>query len=191
MRIIISDTDALIDALERAGHARTVEAGRGIIQEQVRIGGQALPWGDRLLFAELMLAWEMRSYRMAEEVDGAVFFDRGVVDVVGYLKLVGLPIPEHARKAAELFRYSPSVFVAPPWREIFHADTERKQDWDEAVRTYEVLANAYRSNGYKLVELPCVSVSERVRFVLEKTGLVGAAGISGQARKSLDRALKT
>lgn len=186
-----SGKSTLIDALERAGHARTVEAGRGIIQEQVRIGGRALPWGDRQLFAELMLSWEMRSYRMAEEVDGAVFFDRGVVDVAGYLQLVGLPVPEHIRKAAELFRYNSRVFVAPPWREIFHADAERKQDWEEAVRTYEVLADAYLSNGYELVELPCVAMSERVRFVLEKAGLVGAAGISGQVQKSLDPALKT
>jgi len=172
-----SGKSTLIDALERAGYARSVEAGRGIIQDQVRIGGHALPWGDQRLFAELMLSWELRSYRLAEQVDGAVFFDRGVVDVTGYLRLVGLPVPDHVRKAAEVFRYNPRVFVAPPWREIFRSDAERKQDWDEAVRTYEAVADAYQSNGYELVQLPRVSVSERVRFVVETAGLPAATKV--------------
>jgi predicted ATPase len=172
-----SGKSTLIDALERAGYARSVEAGRGIIQDQVRIGGHALPWGDQRLFAELMLSWELRSYRLAEQVDGAVFFDRGVVDVTGYLRLVGLPVPDHVRKAAEVFRYNPRVFVAPPWREIFRSDAERKQDWDEAVRTYEAVADAYQSNGYELVQLPRVSVSERVRFVVETAGLLAATKV--------------
>lgn len=36
------------------------EAGRAIIQDQVAIGGAALPWADRLAFSELMLGWELR-----------------------------------------------------------------------------------------------------------------------------------
>ena len=58
-----SGKSTLIDALERAGCARSVEGGRGIIQDQVAIGGTALPWSDPSAFAELMLSWEMRSYR--------------------------------------------------------------------------------------------------------------------------------
>ena len=56
-----SGKSTLIDALERDGHARSVEAGRAIIRDQVAIGGPALPWNDPELFAELMLCWEMRS----------------------------------------------------------------------------------------------------------------------------------
>jgi predicted ATPase len=117
-----SGKTTLIDALERAGFARTVEAGRGIIQDQVAIDGHALPWRDPRAFAELMLAWEMRSYRMAERQTGPVFFDRGVPDVIGYLRLMRLPVPLHIEKAAEEFRYGRRVFIAPPWREIFTPD---------------------------------------------------------------------
>src|SRR5215467_4468939 len=90
-----SGKSSLIDALERLGYARTEEAGRGIIQDQVAIGGRALPWDDRVLFAELMLSWEMRSYRMAQRTDGPVFFDRGVPDVLGFLRLIGHAVPQH------------------------------------------------------------------------------------------------
>jgi predicted ATPase len=163
-----SGKSALIDALERAGFGRTVEAGRGIIQDQVAIGGRALPWIDPALFAEMMLAWEMRSYREAGERAGTIFFDRGVPDVAGYLRLMKLPVRESVEKAVARFRYDPRVFIAPPWEEIFQQDRERKQDFAEAVRTYEMLAETYTKCGYELVALPRLSVQERVEFVRER-----------------------
>lgn len=161
-----SGKSALIDALEECGYARSVEAGRGIIQDQVAIGGSALPWSDRALFAEMMLCWEIRSYHMAEHETGPVFFDRGVPDVLGYLRLLKLPAPAHMQKAADTFRYNRRVFIAPPWREIFQQDRERKQDFNEAIRTYDALAATYTELGYTLLDLPCLPVEERVRFLL-------------------------
>lgn len=161
-----SGKSSLIDALNRQGYARTAEAGRGIIQDQVTIGGRALPWSDPSLFAELMLSWEMRSYHIAQQNRGTVFFDRGVPDVLGYLSVLGMPIPDHIRRAAETFRYNRTVFIAPPWREIFCQDGERKQDFDEAVRTYESMVVIYKALDYELVELPRSSVEERLTFIL-------------------------
>lgn len=164
-----SGKTTLIEALAAEGFARTHEAGRGIIRDQVAIGGNALPWSDRQAFAEMMLSWDMRSHRSAlqraAQLPGPVFCDRGVVDVLGYLRLIGLPVPAHVQKAAELFRYHRRVFVAPPWRDIFTQDTERKQDFDEAVRTCATLAETYTSLGYELIVLPLVSVASRLQFV--------------------------
>jgi predicted ATPase len=165
-----SGKTSLLDALEKMNYKRSVEAGRGIIQQQVAIGGRALPWDDKLLFAELMLSWEVRSYQIAEQWAGIVFFDRGVPDVAAYLMLSNMPVPRYVQKAIETFHYNPPVFIAPPWREIFTQDRERKQDFEEAIRTYEALVETYTGNGYKLVELPYVSIEERVRFVLARTG---------------------
>jgi predicted ATPase len=52
---------SLIDELRRRGFAGTREAGRAIIADQDLIGGRATHTGDAL-FAELMLALEMRSF---------------------------------------------------------------------------------------------------------------------------------
>ena len=90
----------LIEALRDAGFATTTEAGRAIIRDQLAIGRPALPSNDPALFAELMLSWDMRSYRSALGEQGAVFFDRGVTDLVGYFALMGLPVPAHVRAAA-------------------------------------------------------------------------------------------
>jgi len=168
-----SGKSAVIEALHRAGYARTVEAGRGIIQDQVEIGGRALPWQDPVLFAELMLSWEMRSYDMAEQTTGPVFFDRGVVDVIGYFRLLARPVPKHVEQAAERFRYNRQVFIAPPWKEICEQDRERKQDFAEAVRTYEAMLAAYSERGYELIQIPPASVEERARFVLQSIGIAG------------------
>jgi predicted ATPase len=163
-----SGKSTLIAALGREGYACSVEAGRGVIQDQVAIGGAALPWSDPAAFAELMLSWEMRSYRLAQAQTGPVFFDRGVPDIVGYLRLSGLPVPPHVAKAAETFRYNPRVFIAPPWEDIFRQDAERKQSFDEAARTYEAMVATYGAYGYELVELPRAGVAERLRFVLDR-----------------------
>jgi len=125
-----------------------------------------LPWSDRRAFAELMLSWEIRSYRAALKLNGSVIFDRGVPDVVGYLRVSNLPIPSHVDKAARIFRYHHRVFVAPPWPEIFARDAERKQSFEEARATYEAMAETYSALGYQLVPLPLASVEERVQFVL-------------------------
>lgn len=172
-----SGKSSLIDALQKRGYARSIEAGRGVIQDQVAVGGSALPWADRLKFAELMLSWEMRSYHLAREADGPVFFDRGVPDVLGYLRLLQAPVSEHMQKAAEIFRYNRRVFIAPPWREIFRHDVERKQDFDEAVRTYEAMVAVYSDYHYELVEIPRVSTEERVQFVLQSSATVGGAAL--------------
>ncbi|GGF01302.1 AAA family ATPase [Stappia taiwanensis] len=166
-----SGKSTLLGALAGAGLSRTVEAGRAIIRDQVAIGGPALPWRDPAAFAEQMLAWDMRSHHMAQDLPGPVLFDRGVPDVLGYLDLCGLPVPAHMEAAACRFRYHPQVFIAPPWREIFHQDTERRQDFAEACRTYEAMARVYARLGYRLVELPRASVEERARFVRAHLGL--------------------
>jgi predicted ATPase len=162
-----SGKTTLIEALAAAGHARTFEAGRAIIQHQRRIGGAALPTGDVASFAEMMLSWELRSYDEAAPRAGLVFFDRGVPDVIGYLRLMGLRIPEHVERAARLYRYNPRVFIAPPWHEIFAQDEERKQDFDEAVRTYDSLVQTYLDYDYELIELPRDALEVRMKVVLE------------------------
>ena len=161
-----SGKTTLIEALRREGFSATAEAGRGVIQDQVRIGGRGLPWQDPAAFAELMLCWEMRSHHQALELPGLVLFDRGVPDVAGYLDWQGMPVPDHLERAVRSFPYRRQVFITPPWPEIFRRDAERKQTFDEAVRTCQSMVKIYTRYGYDLIEVPCLPVEERARFVL-------------------------
>jgi predicted ATPase len=163
-----SGKTSIIEALRARGFTCVDEVGRQIIREQIVIGGNALHWGDRRTFAELMLSRSILDYERHRDVDGPVFFDRGVTELVGYFRLIGMAAPAHFENAAELFRYGRAVFVAPPWPEIYRNDAERKQDLAEAVATTEAVATAYGEAGYELAELPKVSVAERVDFILAR-----------------------
>lgn len=160
----------LIDALRGAGFATAPESGRAVIRDQVAIGGPALPWADTALFAELMLAWDMRSYRWARRHAGRVFFDHAIPSLPSYHRLVGREVPAHVEAAVARFRYRTEVFIAPPWPEIYRTDAERRQTLDEARRTHGTLVDAYTRYGYRLVELPRAAPEERLRFVLDHTG---------------------
>lgn len=166
-----SGKSSLIFELEKRGFAAVSEAGRAIIREQLKTGGNAQPWADRQLYAELMLERELNSYCENMKRAGRVFFDRGIPDTLGYLNLCKLPVPAHMLQAAGLYRYNRLVFIAPPWQEIFIQDNERKQNWQEAEATYYAMMEVYTALDYQLVELPKASIAVRVEFILNKLDL--------------------
>lgn len=141
------------------------ESGRAIIQEQLEIAGQALPWINPLAFAEQMLVKDLCSYNEANQQHSTVIFDRGIPDICGYLMTIKRDIPSHIKKAAQEHLYNEYVFITPYWPEIFEQDTERKQTLVEAKLTYEVMREVYIQLGYTLIQLPKASIAERVDFM--------------------------
>ena len=165
-----SGKTTVIAELARRGIATSPEAGRAVIREQQAAGGTGLPWSDRALFAALMTAFDVEAYEAARALAGPVVFDRGIPDVIGYLRLCGLPVPPDLDATARRLRYRQEVFIAPPWREIYENDAERRQDFAEACRTYDVMAGVYRDYGYDLCVLPRVGVAERAELILDRIG---------------------
>lgn len=161
----------LLAAAARAGYTTVPESGRAIIRLQEAIGGRALHHVDHTVFAELMLDRDMQNHEIHGSTGQVTLFDRGVAELVGYSRLTGIDNAEHFYRAAERFRYNRKVFVAPPWREIYVHDAQRRQDWSEAVQTFECIVGAYEELGYDLVELPLASVAERLAFVEDEIAL--------------------
>lgn len=159
---------SVVDALAALGYATTREAGRALIREGV-------PSGDQAAFSEHVLARELESYAWARSLGTTVFCDRGLPDVAGNYLRLDLPVPPDVRAAVDECRYASPVFVAPPWREIYVHDAERTHSWETAVATYEAMVRAYTEAGYDLVELPRVTVEERVAFVLRHSTARNAA----------------
>lgn len=159
----------LIEALRSRGLACVPEAGRRIIQTQRQVGGRALPWVDPSHFAELELGIGLASFCEAD-ASHTTIFDRGFLDPMGFLRVCGLEVPAHFHEAARSFRYNSTVFIAPPWEDIYARDTERKQSFDLARATHDAMVRVYGEAGYRLVPLPLASVEERVAFVLDTIG---------------------
>lgn len=113
-----------------------------------------------------MTARDLASHAAAATATGSIFFDRGLPDVVGYRRLADLPASPALEAACAVRRYHRRVFIAPPWPDIYAADSERRQTPAEAEQTCRTMAEVYAEFGYQLVELPRAGVAERVAFVL-------------------------
>lgn len=150
----------LLEALARRGIATVPEVARAILQ---RPGGMDLRARDPAGFARVMYEAERAAYEGAGE--GLTLFDRGFPDIVGFLELQDLPIPPEIDSACRGLRYEGPVFHAPPWEEIYAADEERVQTWDEALASDAAVLSAWHRYGYDLIELPRESVAARVGFV--------------------------
>lgn len=156
---------SLITELARRGFHTIPESGRAIIREEIDNGGDALPWVDRMAYAERMLERDLRAHSAAEALSGPVIFDRGAPDVMGYLTLCGLPVPPHAVTVAKTARYNARVFLAPHWDEIFTQDAERKQTRAEAEATCAAMSETYAALEYEITELPRADIATRANFV--------------------------
>jgi predicted ATPase len=160
-----SGKTTLLKELERQGFRCSHEVARQIIQEQVASNGDALPWANTLRYTELMLARSIAAYRENTPAAEIVFMDRGIPDVACYARLIGLALFDDLKTACEIYRCNKIVFLAPPWKEIYATDSERKQTYAEAVATYEKMAEVYREYGYRPIELPKISPLQRAEFV--------------------------
>ncbi|WP_141217575.1 AAA family ATPase [Siphonobacter sp. BAB-5385] len=167
-RIIISGgpgagKSTLLEALQDRGYPTSVEVSRLLIQEQVQLGSKQVPWNDLSGFAGLALERMQRAYQQAQ--GPLTFFDRGIPDILAYLRVGNIPLEPEWMQVAHQYPYAPWVLMAPPWKEIYVNDAERWQTFAEATRLYETLSEVYQSLGYQLIVLPQVSVAERVAFV--------------------------
>lgn len=153
-----------MDELRRRGHSVVDEPGRRIVQEEHQTGGLALPWINLAAFARRALDMATADLEAAKMKPGWVFFDRGIVDAACAMEHVtGSPVLEMLGRS---YRYHPTVFLVPPWPEIYVVDPERKHGFDAAVAEFERLERAYPILGYRVVVLPKQSVAERADFVL-------------------------
>jgi predicted ATPase len=67
--------------------------------------------------------------------------------------------------AVREYRYNPMVFILSPWLEIYNHDSERKQDFEEAVKTWQAVKEAHIACGYSLVEISKSSIKIRAHFI--------------------------
>ncbi len=162
----------LLRELERRGFCCVPEMAREIIREQVAANGDALPWADTVRYTELMLARSIACYRRHTPAHRLTFLDRGIPDVLCYAQIIDLDAVAKIRSACESYRYNSTVFVAPPWQEIYSTDEERKETFADAVKVYERMVQVYRQCGYELVELARVNVKQRAEFLLARVSRV-------------------
>ena len=149
----------LLSELSSQGYAVSDEVCREIIKE----------YGDLDPFArgEMIITRSIAAYHQAIEMkavkDNVIFFDRSFLEVVSYFQSIGTHRYDYLINE---LRFYHSIFLTPPWKEIFSQDDERKHSFEDAVKEYDQIIKFYPKHGYDMIELPKVGVKERVKSIL-------------------------
>jgi len=164
---------SLLREMEKRGFEVMQEPGRQVVKEQLSIDGDGVPWKDARKFAELCISRAMYFYNTARPGEKATLFDRSLIDNIAGLERMGFPMPDSHRLAVSRYRYARTVFVTPPWRELFVNDAERQHSFADAEAEYEGLVPSYRAAGYDIVVIPRLPLAERADFLEEHIAAMG------------------
>jgi predicted ATPase len=158
---------AVIKELERRNYFCMHEISRQVTLEARNEGIEQLFLEDPLLFSSKILDKRTKQYNTAHKLtDTFVFFDRGIPDIHSYLNFKKTTFPSIYVKHCHAYRYS-TIFLMPPWKEIYTADNERYESYEDAKLIYEFIKNGYIDVGYSIIEIPFDSVKNRTNFILE------------------------
>lgn len=163
-----SGKSSLVEALEGRGYNCVPEAGRIVVREEDAAGGHGQPWVNLERFAELIFDKSRLAFEALSETREPVFFDRSFLEALSCMRSLSLAIPQRYNDIVASHRFNKTVFVTPPWEQIFTNDAERKTTFEGAVQDYEGNLATYIAAGYEPLEVPRMSVEERVEFILER-----------------------
>lgn len=155
---------SLRQELEKASIQCVPEPARIVLAEQRATQGIALPEKNPILFCKKLLQRSIQDYETYQNYDEPVVFDRGVPDNIAYAGCFDLETASYFTEA-EKYPYNKTVFLLPPWGEIYATDDERQMNFNQVCEFHKLICAAYNELGYSLVEVPRDTVQNRAAFV--------------------------
>jgi predicted ATPase len=163
---------SLIAELGRRGFATIGESARAVIAERVARGLPPRP--DPESFAREILRRDLEKYSVPREAAGIVFYDRCAVEALGMVSAAAPLREQDLRAQLEALKFHELVFVLPPWKAIYRMDAERDHSFEHAERVHGEIVRWYVRCGYRIDEVPRLSVEQRAVHVLRSLGIGGA-----------------
>lgn len=158
---------SLIDELINQNYFCMPEISRKVTLDARKNGIEQLFLKNPLLFSQLLLnEREQQFLKATKENSELVFFDRGIPDIHGYMNYLGVDYPDVYVDKSLKYRYS-SVFITPPWQEIYQSDNERYETYEQSLAIHNHLKKTYLDLEYFIVNVPKGNIKERVQFVLK------------------------
>lgn len=155
---------AILKELSNIGYRCIAEPARKILKEQRAAGRDGTPEKNPALFNKLMLDRMVFDFERNQDSDVIIIFDRGIADAIAYAELLKTDKTE-ANIAAIEHKYNSVVFMFEAWKEIYVNDDERKMSFELSQKFAEYVRNVYSALGYKIVNVPFISIPERVEFI--------------------------
>jgi predicted ATPase len=158
---------SLVKELCKGGrYGEILELAAELIEEQLKIGGNLIPWIDRFAFEQELLKRKIYAFLHASS-EKIIFSDRGIPDAIPFLRAENKSIPDDILEACENYRYNPKVFIVPPWKEIYVNRPTRPQTFEESLKLGKALIEAYEEFGYETIEVPKANIKKRANFVIK------------------------
>lgn len=168
-----SGKTTLLAELAARGFSTVPEAAIGVIEELVAKLGREEARAWRLThvpqFQEQIAERQLQLECAArQENAAAVFCDRGLVDGLAYMRLVGAAPTPFVKAAVQSSRYDAIVLcdICLPFRS--RVETGRTSDLQRAREIEASLIATYRELGYTLIRLPAIEpVAARADLLLD------------------------
>ncbi|MGV8095187.1 MAG: AAA family ATPase [Mangrovibacterium sp.] len=162
---------SIIKELATLGYPTGEEYARVLIEQQVAVNGDILPWKNAKRFQIEVMEQRIHFYQSVKEGEIA-FTDRGLVDQLAFIRFRGLRPLSILLENIQKYPYEPVVFITPPWREIYSTDNIRDESFEEAELLHRFICNTYKELGYELVEIPKTDAVVRARFIVDYLGKI-------------------
>ena len=160
-----SGKSTILNALSKLGYKVIDETARIIIKERLSKGLSPRPNPEE--FAQQIFDIDFKNYISNIDTSQLLFFDRSFLDSAAMIFEANKIETIRVTEILNTYRFSKNAFIAPPWKEIYHNDSERDQSYDDSVQIYEKLYNWYDLNNYALIQIPKCDIDSRIHFILD------------------------
>lgn len=157
-----SGKTTVLKELGKAGYTIYPEAARVLINKEI-VKGKTLKEIRRneAEFQRKVLKIKIETEKTAPK-DKIVFFDRAIPDSIAYYQICGLD-PKEIIKLCREKRYG-KIFLLE--QIPFKKDYARTENLQIAEKLNKLLKKCYKKLGYKIINVPAVSVKKRVKIIL-------------------------
>jgi predicted ATPase len=157
-----SGKTTLIKELSKLGYITCPEIARILIDKGIKNGKSVKEIrGDEIEFQRKVLKMKLEKEKKMPK-NQVVFFDRAIPDSIAYYQICGLGTKEVLKFCLEK-KYRIIFFLE---QLPFDQDYARIEDRKTIEKLNHFLKESYKNLGYKLIEIPAMSVKERLKKIL-------------------------
>lgn len=121
-----------------------------------------LPWTNISKFQRMVSEEQFRREQEAKEIP--VFFDRGLIDNLAYIKVFGGELDDVTTNIISKANYT-KVFILDPVEYL--QDEVRKEDPELAKKIHKAIHDVYTEKSFKVLKVPLMPVNQRIDFILQ------------------------
>ena len=113
-----------------------------------------------------------RKFKRDFEIAGNIstcFFDRGLPDIIAFLKFSGQQIPDELINECKEKRYNDNVFLVELLdKSQYKTEEHCNISYEDSKKLHEIIKEIYSEFGYNLISVPPKDIGKRIEEILEK-----------------------